>query len=155
MKNRFVYNMYTSKSLLTLPFLFIALSFSSCNFSSDKSAPGAEIYANDSIYHIVEMNPEYAGGQTEMRNFLQSNLLYPEKALEEGAEGTVFMTFVVEPNGEVTNVSVVRGVTEDLDQEAIRVVRQMPRWKPGSHEGSPVRVRLHLPVRFVLEPIEE
>jgi TonB family protein len=153
MKSRLMQKLILCKSLMILPFIMAVIS--SCNIVSEKKEPGAEIYANDTIYHIVEVNPEYPGGQAEMRNFLQANLIYPEKAMDEGAEGTVFTSFVVEPNGEITNVQIIRGVNEDLNQEAVRVVKQMQKWTPGNHEGKPVRVRLHLPVKFVLQANEE
>jgi TonB family protein len=150
MKNSFKH--FPGKSLLILSLIIAVFIFSSCDFSSSDS--GVRLYSNDSIHNFAEVSPEYPGGNAAMGHFLRTNLQYPEKSLLEDAQGTVFISFVVEPNGKVTNINILRSVNEDLDQEAVRVIRKMPDWMPGIHEGNPVRVRLTLPVRFVLEPGE-
>jgi periplasmic protein TonB len=151
MENKFLQKLMIKLSFTVLPIFVVIVAFSSCNFSNDKSASGAEIYANDTIYNFVEVSPEYPGGPARMKDFLWANLEYPERAIFQNAQGTVFVAFVVEPNGEITNTDVLRGVSEEIDQEAIRVIKKMPKWKPGLVEGEPVRVRLTIPVRFILE----
>ena len=84
-------------------------------------------------------------------NYLRANTRYPAAAQKAGIEGRVIVSFIVESNGSVSNVEIVRGVDSDLDQEALRVVRQMPEWKPGKQDGSTVRVKFHLPIKFMLE----
>ena len=103
------------------------------------------------VYEIVEQIPEYPGGLTALMNYLRANIRYPAAAQKAGIEGRVVVSFIVEPNGSVSNVEIVRSVDTDLDQEALRVVRQMPKWKPGKHDGSTVRFKYHLPIKFILE----
>lgn len=106
--------------------------------------------ADDYIFTIVEDQPEFPGGQEAMYEFLRKNIRYPTMAREAGIQGTVFVTFVVEPDGSITNVEVVRGIGGGCDQEAVRVVRSMPPWNPGKQRGQAVRVQFNLPVRFQL-----
>ena len=103
------------------------------------------------VYEIVEQIPEYPGGLTALMNYLRTNTRYPAAAQKAGIEGRVIVSFIVEPNGSVSNVEIVRSVDTDLDQEALRVVRQMPKWKAGKQDGNTVRVKFHLPIKFMLE----
>lgn len=104
----------------------------------------------EQIFTIVEDDPEFPGGQTALMQYLQSNLKYPTMAREAGIQGTVFVTFVVERDGSITDVRILRGVGGGLDEEAIRVVQNMPRWTAGRQRGQAVRVQFNLPIRFVL-----
>ncbi len=104
----------------------------------------------DPIYSSVDEFPEFPGGTNAMMNFLSSNLKYPESAKNNKQQGKVFISFVVEKDGGITDVKVMRGVCEDIDAEAIRVVKSMPKWKPGKQEGKPVRVHYTLPITFKL-----
>jgi len=104
----------------------------------------------DYIFQIVEDEPEFPGGMQAMQEYLRDNIRYPTMAREAGIEGTVFVTFVVERDGSITNVEVQRGIGGGCDEEAIRVVQNMPNWEPGEQRGQPVRVQFTLPVRFVL-----
>jgi periplasmic protein TonB len=106
--------------------------------------------ADDEVFTIVEVSPEYPGGQAALTSFLSSNLLYPDSARIAGVQGTVYVTFVVEPDGQVTNARILRGIHPDCDAEVLRVVGMMPAWKPGMQRGKPVRVQFNLPVRFKL-----
>lgn len=105
----------------------------------------------DSIYQIVDQMPEFPGGIDAMTGFVASNIKYPQDAIDEGKEGRVFVSFVVEKDGWVSNVKVLKGVCESIDEEAARVVRGMPRWKPGMKDGKPARVSFQLPVTFKLD----
>ncbi len=105
---------------------------------------------DDYIFEIVEDEPEFPGGQQALQQYLRDNIRYPTRARESGVEGTVFVTFVVEPDGSITNVEVLRGIGAGCDDEAVRVVQNMPNWEPGKQRGQPVRVQFNLPVRFVL-----
>ncbi len=105
----------------------------------------------DEIFVVVENQPEFPGGTTAMMKFLNDNIKYPVIAQENGIQGRVICNFVVERDGSITDVQVVRGVDPSLDKEAIRVIQQMPKWKPGSQRGKPVRVRFTLPVLFRLQ----
>ncbi len=104
----------------------------------------------EEIFTIVEDEPEFPGGQAALMQFLQDNLKYPTMAREAGIQGTVFVTFVVERDGNITDVRVLRGVGGGLDEEAVRVVQTMPKWTPGRQRGQAVRVQFNLPIRFVL-----
>ena len=103
------------------------------------------------VYEIVEQMPEYPGGLTALMNYLRVNTRYPAVAQKAGIEGRVIVSFIVEPNGSVSNVEIVRSVDTELDQEALRVVRQMPKWKPGTQNGVAMRVKYRLPITFTLK----
>ncbi|MDZ7742346.1 MAG: energy transducer TonB [Bacteroidota bacterium] len=103
------------------------------------------------IFSVVESMPEFPGGQTALFKFLQQNIDYPEIAKESGIQGRVFVTFVVETDGSVTDVRILRGIGGGCDEEALRVVKSMPKWNPGKQRGKPVRVQFNLPVKFTLQ----
>jgi protein TonB len=102
------------------------------------------------IFTVVEEQPEFVGGEATLREFLSKNLTYPQMAKETGIQGTVFLTFVVNENGKVSDVRLLRGIGGGCDEEAIRVVNSMPNWKPGKQSGKAVRVQFNLPVKFIL-----
>lgn len=104
----------------------------------------------EEIFMVVEDQPQFPGGEEARQRFLEENLRYPQMAREAGIQGTVFVTFVVEPDGSVTNVEILRGIGGGCDEEAIRVVRQMPSWEPGRQRGQAVRVQFNMPIRFRL-----
>lgn len=104
------------------------------------------------IFFIVEDMPSFQGkGQDGFRTWIGNNLQYPEIAAENGISGRVFVKFVVEPDGSISNVQLVRGVDPALDKEAIRVVKSSPKWAPGKQRGKPVRVSFTFPINFVLQ----
>ncbi len=105
----------------------------------------------EEIFVVVEEQPEFPGGNTAMMKFLSDNIKYPLIAQENGIQGRVITNFVVERDGSITDVQVVRGVDPSLDREAIRVIQSMPKWKAGRQRGSAVRVRFTLPVVFRLQ----
>lgn len=102
------------------------------------------------IYTAVEQPAEFPGGQSALMTFLSNNIRYPEAAQQNGISGRVIVKFVVEKDGSISSASVVKGVDKDLDAEAVRVVRRMPKWKPGKNSGQPVRSYFTLPVSFKL-----
>ncbi|MBI9069662.1 MAG: M56 family metallopeptidase [Salinivirgaceae bacterium] len=102
------------------------------------------------IYFQVEVMPEYPGGDAELRNFISSNVTYPLEAKAKGIEGRVFTQFIVNKEGKVEDVKVVRGVDPLLDEEAIRVISAMPYWTPGENEGKKVKVSFTVPINFQL-----
>ncbi len=103
------------------------------------------------IFDVVEQQPSFPGGQTALLQWLQQNIHYPPVAEENGIQGRVVVSFVVEPDGSITNVQVVRGVDPSLDKEAVRVTKAMPKWQPGKQNGQAVRVKYNLPVQFRLQ----
>ncbi len=104
----------------------------------------------EKIFTVVEDPCEFPGGMGALMKFLSKNINYPEIAQENGIQGRVIVSFVVEKNGLPSQVKVVRGVDPALDKEAIRVVKKMPAWKPGKQQGRAVRQRFTLPVVFRL-----
>ena len=102
------------------------------------------------IFMVVENAPAFPGGDAARMKFLQDNIKYPQMARESGIQGTVYVTFVVERNGNVTDVKILRGIGGGCDEEAVRVVQNMPKWAPGKQRGKPVRVQFNMPIKFTL-----
>ena len=102
------------------------------------------------VYDLVDEMPSFPGGPAELMKWLSSHIQYPAIARESCIQGTVIVAFIVEPDGSVSNAKLVRSVDPYIDQEALRVVRQMPKWNPGKRAGIPVRVRYCLPIKFKL-----
>ena len=103
------------------------------------------------IFKIVEEMPSFPGGEGKLMEYVGKNIKYPQIARETGIQGRVFVNFVVEPDGSVSNVTVLRGIGGGCDEEAMRVVKNMPKWKPGKQRGKAVRVQYMLPVNFRLQ----
>ena len=103
------------------------------------------------IFQVVEEQPEFPGGMGECMKWLSKNMKYPQIAQENGVQGRVIVQFVVNKDGSIVDAVVARGVDPQLDKEALRVVGQMPKWKPGKQRGKEVRVRYTLPVMFRLQ----
>ena len=103
------------------------------------------------VFDVVEQMPSFPGGPAELMKFLASNIKYPVVAEENGVQGRVIVTFVVERDGSITDVKVVKSVDPSLDKEAQRVVKSMPKWIPGKQNGSAVRVKYTVPVTFKLQ----
>ena len=101
-------------------------------------------------FDVVEQMPDFPGGSAELMKYLTENVKYPEEAYSKGEQGRVILTFIVEPDGSITNVKVVKSVSEAIDAEAIRVVESMPKWIPGKQSGKAVRVKYTIPVTFRL-----
>ncbi len=106
---------------------------------------------NDEIKEVIDSMPTYPGGNKALREFISKNLEYPEKAQKKGIQGKVFVVFVVEKDGKITNVRVIKSVNKYLDKEAMRVIKLMPKWNPGMQKGKPVRVKFTVPINFVLK----
>ncbi len=103
------------------------------------------------IFTVVESMPSFPGGMGALMAYLAKNIKYPPLAKESGIQGKVFINFVVEPDGSISHVKVLRGIGGGCDEEAVRVVKNMPKWKPGMQRGKPVRVSFNLPVKFTLQ----
>ncbi len=104
----------------------------------------------DKIVDYVDQMPTYPGGDTELMEFLQKNLVYPVVDQEMGTQGAVRVRFVVEKDGSIGTVDILRSLSPNCDKEAVRVIKKMPKWIPGKQNGVPVRVYYNLPVRFKL-----
>ena len=105
----------------------------------------------DGVFFVVEEMPMYPGGDNALRDFISQNVKYPKIAVEKGIQGKVYVTFVVDTDGSVTDSRVVRGVDPSLDKEALRVVNSLPAWTPGKEKGQPVKVSYTVPISFALK----
>ena len=110
-----------------------------------------EVFEEAPIFIVVEAMPVFPGGEEKLYEYLFNNMKYPVMAKESQISGTVYVTFVIEQDGSVTAARLLRGIGGGCDEEALRVVRSMPKWKPGKQRGKPVRVQYNLPVKFILE----
>ena len=106
---------------------------------------------DNKVFDVVEQQPAFPGGQGALLSWLSQNIHYPAVAEENGIQGRVVVSFVVEKDGSISNVQVVRGVDPSLDKEAARVVKSMPKWTPGKQNGQAVRVKYNVPVTFKLQ----
>jgi TonB family protein len=102
------------------------------------------------VYTIVEEMPSFVGGEKERMRFIANNLIYPLTALKNKISGTVYISYIIDANGFVTDVKVLKGIGGGCDEEAARVVKMMPKWNPGKQNGKPVRVLFNMPVNFIL-----
>ena len=119
----------------------IAMTKENTKISEDADAP----------FIIVEQMPQFPGGEKEMLKFIYDNLKYPLLAQEMGVSGTVIINFVIDREGQITNIKVSRSIGGGCDEEAIRVLGKMPRWSPGRQGGKTVRVSYTLPFKFILQ----
>jgi TonB family protein len=115
-------------------------------------APGSEALTFDKdVFTVVDEMPEYPGGVVALRNFLAQTVKYPQEAIKNGIQGKVYVNFVVEKDGSVGAVKIARGVSPELDAEALRVVKLLTNWKPGRQKGEDVRVSYTVPIKFALQ----
>ena len=124
------------------------------NESSDRGvteAPRKAKVDEQGVYQVCEEMPDFPGGMRNCMNYLSKNINYPENCKKEGIQGRVIVQFVVDKNGSIQDAKVVRSIHPSLDKEALRVVENMPKWKPGKHKGEAVKVRYTIPVMFKLQ----
>ena len=112
-----------------------------------------EVDVVDPIFIVgtLDENPEFPGGMVGLLKYLTSSVKYPTFAQEQGIQGTVYLSFIINKDGKVVDVKVIRGVDSSLDKEALRVVNSLPNWKPGRQNGRPVRVSYQVPMKFYLQ----
>ncbi len=130
------------KTLLSLLFFCFAISVS----AQQKSEPASD----QKLYTQVEKMPAYPGGEEALMQYMLENLNLPETALNDTISGTSYIGFIVTKQGQVEQVHVIKSFREDCDQEAVRVIKAMPAWKPGIQDGKQVNVQYTLPIRFTL-----
>jgi protein TonB len=109
-----------------------------------------EVIEEPEVFTIVEEMPEFPGGAEKLYAYLGKNMKYPPMAKDAGIQGIVYVTFVVKEDGSISNVRVLRGIGGGCNEEAVRVIKTMPKWKPGKQRGKSVRVQYNMPVRFIL-----
>ena len=110
-----------------------------------------QIPDDDPVFTVCEKKPEFPGGDMALMEFLMKQTKYPKDATEQGIQGRVVVQFIVEKDGSPSNAKVVKSVSQSLDEEALRVVRAMPKWTPGQQRGQNVRAQFTLPVTFRLQ----
>lgn len=110
----------------------------------------AEVVDNDTVFQIVDEMPQYPGGEEALMKYAAENIKYPQEAKDKNIAGRVFVSFVVEKDGSVNEVKVMRGIGGGCDEEAVRVIKSMPKWQPGKMKGEPVRVSYMMPINFKL-----
>lgn len=109
------------------------------------------IFIDGKAYTFVEKMPEYPGGEKAMYEFISKNIRYPAKAVDANISGKVYVNFVIDKKGNVTNVNVIRGIGYGCDEEVIRVISLMPVWTPGKQKGRKVKVSFNIPINFNLK----
>ncbi|GAB4022056.1 TonB family protein [Spirosoma koreense] len=119
--------------------------------SGQAGAQASARQVNGEIYTVVEQQPEFPGGMAELGNYMKRNLKYPSAAKKAHVQGRVFVRFVVTTTGEITDVQILKGIGYGADAEAVRVVKQMPRWTPAKQDGQVVNVQYNLPINFQLD----
>lgn len=156
-----------SIKMLTLSFMTICLIFVfSCENNEEKisnienvsitddkdvGSPETTVKTSDEVFTVVEEQPTFqGGGNAAFIDYVGKNLQFPKELIEKNIEGKVYVEFVIEKDGTVTNVAVVKGLDPDADKEAERVIQNSPQWTSGKQNGNPVRVRMILPIQFSL-----
>ena len=116
----------------------------------NKNQAIAQEPVEEEVFLIVEQMPEFPGGEAALRAYIAKNIKYPATAQEMGIQGKVYVTFIVDKNGNVTKATIARGIDAALDKEALRVINTLPKWTPGKQRGSPVSVSYTVPINFTL-----
>ena len=134
--------MKTIKLFISIAFLFTAVL---CQ------AQAKENKSKDGVYFVVEEMPVYPGGDEALRKDLAANIKYPEEAKKAGIQGKVYVTFVVDEQGKVTDAKIARGVDPSLDKESLRVINELKTWSPGKEKGKAVKVSYTVPINYALD----
>jgi periplasmic protein TonB len=100
---------------------------------------------------MVDQMPQFPGGEEARMQYMAKSITYPKEAMDKGLQGVVYVSYVVEKDGSITNAKVVRGIGGGCDEEALRVVKTMPKWTPGKQNGKLVRVQFNMPISFKLK----
>jgi TonB family protein len=164
-KNRFQY----FKAMVVLPVSMIMVLFFSISVVPDliaqettkpekkqkESTLVEQSSQNEEVFVVVEDMPQYPGGEEARIKFMIENIKYPEEARKKGVEGTVYVTFVIEKDGTINSIKILRGIGSGCDEEAIRVISLMPKWKPGMQDGKTVRFQFNMPIKFSLDKGEK
>lgn len=118
-------------------------------------AQNKENKSKEGVFFIVEEMPVYPGGDEALRNDLAANIKYPEEAKKAGIRGKVYVTFVVDELGKVTDAKIARGVDPSLDKESLRVINLLKTWQPGKEKGKAVKVAYTVPINYALDDKKE
>ncbi len=140
---------FIQKSVLLAVMVFgVMVSYAQIERSSE-----AVKYADEShqVFQVVEQAARFPGGFDKMNKFLSDNIKYPEKARKDNVQGRVMLSFIIETDGSISDVKVLRGIGKECDAEAVRVIKSMPKWEPAKNKGKKVRQEFVLPVTFSLQ----
>ena len=119
--------------------------------NTEEQAPEETEPQSKKVYNSVEQMPEFPGGQEGLMRYLQQNVQYPPTAVQNNVQGRVIVQFIIDETGQVGDVEVVRSVSEEVDAEAVRVIKSMPKFEPGRQNGEPVAVWYTLPIAFKMQ----
>lgn len=156
-KNPIAFSLRLALLSASLVLIFFACSSPEEKNKENKDIPNTKVETvnesttEDPVFLVVEVMPEYIGGESAMYEFIGKNIKYPDEAKKEGIQGRVFLSFVVEKDGQISNVEILRGIGGGCDEEAVRVLKSMPNWTPGQQRGVPVRVQYRMPIKFTLQ----
>ena len=149
----------TNNFLLAIILLAMMVFIISCKsskesaFSKTMDIPMGEISSqetSDEVFDKVDETPEFPGGMEAWANFMKDNLKYPKLAKDEGIEGTVYIRFIVNKDGSISDAEILRGIGGGCDEEALRVINSFPNWKPGKKDGKVVKTRMTSPINYSL-----
>ena len=143
--------LFVVSALILLVVVFAPAGANAQNKKVNKAQTHKDTTTDDKVYDVCEQMPIYEGGDAALLKYLRENLKLPEEDKERGMQGRMVVGFVVEKDGSLTNVKVLRAVDIALDAEVLRVVKGMPKWIPGRHNGQRVRVRYLLPIHICLQ----
>ena len=143
--------LFAISTLVLLVIVFAPAGANAQNKKVEKAQTHKDTTTDDKVYDVCEQMPIYEGGDAALLKYLRENLKLPEEDKERGMQGRMVVGFVVEKDGSLTNVKVLRAVDIALDAEVLRVVKGMPKWIPGRHNGQRVRVRYLLPIHICLQ----
>ena len=146
--------LFAISTLVLLAVVFAPAGANAQNKKVKKARTHKDTTTDDKVYDVCEQMPTYEGGDVALLKYLTDSVKYPELAKKHGVQGRVVIGFIVEKDGSLTNVKVLRAVDRALDTEALRVVMGMPKWIPGRQNEQRVRVKYNVPVSFRLEPME-
>lgn len=158
MSKKSLISMLCAKKMYILLFVVFATSAfalpkaDACMINPNNNDCSIVTMADSTVFTIVEEQPQFPGGLQALQKFIADSIRYPEEAKKAGIQGRAIVTFIVEKDGSLSNFKIIRSTKNDLlDKEAIRVIKSMPKWKPGKSSGSLVRVNFTLPVPFVIK----
>ena len=146
--------LFAISALVLLVIIFVPAGANAQNKKVKKTQTHKETATDDKVYEVCEQMPTYEGGDVALLKYLTNSVKYPELAKKHGVQGRVVIGFIVEKDGSLTDVKVLRHVDIALDAEALRVVKGMPKWIPGCQDEQLVRVRYNVPVSFRQKPME-
>lgn len=144
--------MKTKLSLISIFIFSVIISVAQNNMEIKEIATMPTENPQEEIYNIVDYMPEFPGGSMEMMKFIQKNIVYPKNAREKNISGKLFLKYIINADGTISDIKILKGVSgcPECDEEGVRVVKLMPKWKPGMQAGKPVPVYWNLPINFTL-----